>query len=146
VDRQNNRLVVLMYYYWFRPSKLDLYLQQTSTQEKSELNINIRARILYNLRSFEQLSRLKSWGGLSRLQRWNLEFESSNVCRITSSCDLCRLRTSTDGEIFLDISEKDLVTRAGRLGGCRYNRFSLQVKSIYSDYLRVAILGNDASG
>jgi hypothetical protein len=41
VDRQNNKLVVLMYYYWFRPSKLDLYLQQTSTQEKSELYINI---------------------------------------------------------------------------------------------------------
>jgi hypothetical protein len=43
---------------------------------------------------------------------------------------------------FKDISEKDLVTRAGRLGGCRYNRFSLQVESVYSDYLRVAILGN----
>jgi hypothetical protein len=84
------------------------------------------------------------------LQRWNLEFESSKVCRITSSCDLCRLRASTDGEnmkvhptFFKDISEKDLVTRAGRLGGCRYNRFSLQVESVYSDYLRVAILGND---
>jgi hypothetical protein len=37
VDRQNNKLVVIMYYYRFRPSKLDLYLQQTSTQEKSEL-------------------------------------------------------------------------------------------------------------
>jgi hypothetical protein len=44
---------------------------------------------------------------------------------------------------FKDISEKDLVTRAGRLGGCRYNRFSLQVESVYSDYLRVAILGKD---
>jgi hypothetical protein len=83
------------------------------------------------------------------LQRWNLEFESSKVCRITSSCDLCRIRASTDGEnmkvhpTFLkDISEKDLVTRAGGLGGCRYNRFSLQVESVYSDYLRVAILGN----
>jgi hypothetical protein len=44
---------------------------------------------------------------------------------------------------FKDISEKDLVTMAGRLGGCRYNRFSLQVESVYSDYLRVAILGNE---
>jgi hypothetical protein len=86
------------------------------------------------------------------LQRWNLEFESSKLCRITSLCDLCRFRASTDGEYtkvhptFLkDTSKKDLVTRAGRLGGRRYNRFSLQVESVYSDYLRVAILGN-ASG
>jgi hypothetical protein len=41
-----------------------------------------------------------------------------------------------------DTSKKDLVTRAGRLGGRRYNRFSLQVESVYSDYLRVAIPGN----
>jgi hypothetical protein len=46
---------------------------------------------------------------------------------------------------FKDISEKYLVTRAGRLGGCRYNRFSLQVESVYSNYLRVAILGNDST-
>jgi hypothetical protein len=44
---------------------------------------------------------------------------------------------------FKDICEKDLVTRSGRLGSCRYNRFSLQVESVYSDYHRVAILGND---
>jgi hypothetical protein len=44
---------------------------------------------------------------------------------------------------FKDISEKDLVTRAGRLGSCRYNRYSLQVESVYSDYLRVAILGSE---
>jgi hypothetical protein len=41
-----------------------------------------------------------------------------------------------------DTSKKDLVTRAGRLRGRRYNQFSLQVESVYSDYLRVAILGN----
>jgi hypothetical protein len=45
---------------------------------------------------------------------------------------------------FKDISEKDLATRAGRLGGSRYNRSSLQVESVYSDYLRVAILGNES--
>jgi hypothetical protein len=45
--------------------------------------------------------------------------------------------------VFKDTSKKDLVTRDGRLGGCRYNQFSLKVESVYSDYLRVAILGND---
>jgi hypothetical protein len=44
--------------------------------------------------------------------------------------------------VFKDTSKKDLVTRAGRLGSCRYNLFSLQVESVYSDYLRVAIPGN----
>jgi hypothetical protein len=78
-----------------------------------------------------------------------MEFESSKLCRITSLFDLCRLRASTDGEnkkvhpTFLkDTSKKYLVTRAGRLGGLRYTQFSLQVESVYSDYLRVAILGN----
>jgi hypothetical protein len=46
--------------------------------------------------------------------------------------------------VFLkDTSKKDLLTRAGRLGGLRYNRFSLQVESVYSNYIRVFILGND---
>jgi hypothetical protein len=44
--------------------------------------------------------------------------------------------------VFKDTSKKDLVTRADRVGGLMYNRFSLQVESVYSDYLRVAILGN----
>jgi hypothetical protein len=81
-----------------------------------------------------------------------MEFESSKLCRITSLCDLCRLRASTDGEntkvhptFSKDTSKKDLVTRAGRLRGRRYNQFSLQVESVYSDYLRVAILGNVVS-
>jgi hypothetical protein len=44
---------------------------------------------------------------------------------------------------FLKIFPRNiLLLVAGRLGGCRYNRFSLQVESVYSDYLRVAILGN----
>jgi hypothetical protein len=52
-------------------------------------------------------------------------------------------RTGKSTRRFLkDTSKKDLVTRAGRLGGRRYNRCSLQVESVYSDYLSVAILGN----
>jgi hypothetical protein len=57
---------------------------------------------------------------------------------------------STDGEntkvhptfFFKDTSKRDLVTRAGRLCGSRYNRYSLQVEGVYySNYIRVAILG-----
>jgi hypothetical protein len=57
---------------------------------------------------------------------------------------MVRTRKSTPC-FFKDTSKKDLVTRAGRLGGRRYNRFSLQVESVYSDYPRVAIIGNDVN-
>jgi hypothetical protein len=57
---------------------------------------------------------------------------------------MARTRKSTP-RFFKDTSKKDLVTRAGRLGGRGYNRFSLQVESVYSDYLHVAILGNDCN-
>jgi hypothetical protein len=43
-DKRNDKtyMIVLMYYYYrSRHSKLDLYLQQTSTQEKSERYIII---------------------------------------------------------------------------------------------------------
>jgi hypothetical protein len=54
---------------------------------------------------------------------------------------MARIQKSTP-RFLKDTSKKDIVTRAGRLGGRRYNRFSLQVESAYSDYLRVVILGN----
>jgi hypothetical protein len=54
---------------------------------------------------------------------------------------MARTRKSTP-RFFKDTSKKYIATRAGRLGGRMYNQFSLQVESVYSDYLRVAILGN----
>jgi hypothetical protein len=145
VDKRNDKTyIVLIYDYQFGHSKLDLYLQQKSTQEKSEL-FNKILELLYSCH-------VKKVGVDFRDCKdgiWNLEFESSKICRITSLCDLCWLRESTDGEstkvhprVFKDTSKKDLITRASRLGGRRYNRCSLQVESVHSDYLRVAIIGN----
>jgi hypothetical protein len=78
------------------------------------------------------------------LQRWNLEFEISRCVIYAGSGNprMARTRKSTP-RFFKDTSKKYIVTMVGRLGGRRYNRFSLQVESEYSDYLRVVILGND---